>query len=77
MIKLRSKKYGCKKQRFYRIVAMDSRTNSDGASIDVLGDYNSRTRKPYLTNKNIINFLNQGGKPAKTGYDIFLPRKHG
>ena len=34
MIKLRLKKYGRKGQPCYRIVAMDSRTKRDGASIE-------------------------------------------
>ena len=71
MIKLRLKRYGCKKQRCYRIVAMDSRTKRDGASIDELGYYNPRTKKTYLKNKKIIKFLHKGGKPTKTVYDIF------
>ena len=36
MIKLRLKKYGRKGQPCYRIVAMDSRTKRDGASICLL-----------------------------------------
>jgi small subunit ribosomal protein S16 len=75
MIKLRLKRYGGKKQSCYRIVAMDSRTKRDGASIEELGYYNPRTKQTYLKTEKILTFLNHGGKPTKTVYDIFCRAK--
>jgi small subunit ribosomal protein S16 len=48
MIKLRFKKYGRKGRLYYRIVAMDSRTKRDGASIEELGFYNPITDETHL-----------------------------
>ena len=53
MIKLRLKKYGRKGQPCYRIVAMDSRTKRDGASIEELGFYNPMTNETHLKSKRI------------------------
>ena len=48
MIKLRLKKYGRKGQPCYRIVAMESRTKRDGASIEELGFYKPMTNEIHL-----------------------------
>ena len=55
MIKLRLKKYGRKGQPCYRIVAMDSRTKRDGASIEELGFYNPMTDETHLKFQRIKN----------------------
>ena len=71
MIKLRLKRYGRKKQSCYRIVAMDSRTKRNGVSIEELGYYNPRTKQTYLKIAKIKTYLNHGGNPTKTVYDMF------
>ena len=48
MIKLRLTRYGRKQRPCYRIVAMDSRTKRDGASIEELGFYNPMTDETHL-----------------------------
>jgi small subunit ribosomal protein S16 len=40
MLKLRLKRYGRKKQPFYRIVLINSRSRRDGLAIKELGFYN-------------------------------------
>ena len=75
MIKLRLKKYGRKGQPCYRIVAMDSRTKRDGASIEELGFYNPITEETHLKFQNIKTKLKQGAKPTETVYSIFLKAK--
>ena len=72
MIKLRLKKYGRKGQPFYRIVAMDTRTKRDGASVEELGFYNPITGETYLKFQRIRTRLEQGAKPTETVRKIFV-----
>jgi len=76
MIKLRLKKYGRKGQACYRIVAMDSRSQRDGASIEELGFYNPITGEIILKLKKIRTRLNQGAKPTETVFNILIKSKH-
>ena len=75
MIKLRLKKYGRKGQPCYRIVAMDSRTKRDGASIEELGFYNPMTDERHLKFERIKTRLKQGAKPTETVYNILVKAK--
>jgi|TARA_B100000475_G_scaffold136870_1_gene100441 small subunit ribosomal protein S16 len=70
MIKLRLKKYGRKGQPCYRIVAMESRTKRDGASIEELGFYKPMTNEIHLRIQRIKTRLHQGAKPTETVYNI-------
>jgi len=75
MIKLRLKKYGRKGQPCYRIVAMDSRSKRDGASIEELGFYNPMTDETHLKFQRIKTRLEQGAKPTETVYNILVKAK--
>ena len=66
MIKLRLKKYGRKGQPSYRIVAMDSRTKRDGASIEELGFYSPMKKETFLKVVRIQARLNEGAQPTET-----------
>ena len=75
MIKLRLKKYGRKGQPCYRIVAMDSRTKRDGASIEELGFYNPMTDETHLKFERIKARLKDGAQPTETVHHIFVKAK--
>jgi len=75
MIKLRLKKYGRKGQPCYRIVAMDSRTKRDGASIEELGFYNPMTDETHLKFERIQARLKDGAQPTETVYNILVRAK--
>jgi len=75
MIKLRLKKYGRKGQPCYRIVAMDSRTKRDGASIEELGFYNPMTDETHLKFQRIKERLEQGAQPTETVHNILTKAK--
>ena len=75
MIKLRLKKYGRKGQPCYRIVAMDSRTKRDGASIEELGFYNPMTDETHLKFERIKARLKDGAQPTETVHNIFVKAK--
>ena len=75
MIKLRLKKYGRKGQPCYRIVAMDSRTKRDGASIEELGFYNPMTDETQLNFAKVVSRLKQGAQPTETVLNILTKAK--
>jgi small subunit ribosomal protein S16 len=75
MIKFRLKKYGRKGQPCYRIVAMDSRTKRDGASIEELGFYNPMTDETHLKFERIKARLKDGAQPTETVHNIFVKAK--
>jgi len=75
MIKLILKKYGRKGQPCYRIVAMDSRTKRDGASIEELGFYNPMTDETHLKFERIKARLKDGAQPTETVHNIFVKAK--
>ena len=72
MIKIRLKRRGRKGQPCYRIVAMESRTKRDGASIEELGFYNPITDETQLRFQSIKTRLDQGAKPTETVYNILV-----
>jgi len=72
MIKIRLKRRGRKGQPCYRIVAMESHTKRDGASIEELGFYNPITDETQLRFQGIKTRLDQGAKPTDTVYNILV-----
>ena len=63
---IRLKRVGAKKEASFRIVVMDSRTGTAGASIERLGTYNPRTN-PSLIKINAartIHWLHEGAVPS-------------
>ena len=75
MIKIRLKRRGRKGQPCYRIVAMESHTKRDGASLEELGFYNPITDETHLKFQRIRTRLEQGAKPTATVYNILVKAK--
>ena len=48
MVKIRLKRMGMKKQPFYRLVVIDSRSARDGRAIEEIGYYNPMTQPAEL-----------------------------
>ena len=68
MVRLRSQRYGSKKNPFYRIVATDSRNPRDGRYIEVLGTYNPLTNPATIKfdTEKVMKWLKAGAKPTDT-----------
>ena len=68
MVRLRSQRYGSKKNPFYRIVATDSRNPRDGRYIEVVGTYNPLTNPATIKfdTEKVIKWLKAGAKPTDT-----------
>ena len=68
MVRLRSQRYGSKKNPFYRIVATDSRNPRDGRYIEVVGTYNPLTNPANIKfdTEKVMKWLKAGAKPTDT-----------
>lgn len=68
MNSIRLKRIGAKKQASYRIVVMDSRTGSSGASVERLGLYNPRMHPSLirLDAARTLYWLREGAEPSDT-----------
>ena len=66
MVRLRSQRYGSKKNPFYRIVATDSRNPRDGRYIEVVGTYNPLTNPATIKfdTEKVMKWLKAGEKPT-------------
>lgn len=66
MLKLRLKRCGRKKQPFYKIVVMNSRSRRDGYAIEELGFYNPLDKTFKIDKGRAISRLQQGVQPTET-----------
>jgi len=67
MVKLRLARIGLKKQPVYRIVAIDERNARNGKPIEILGQYNPRTRPSteILDEGRVLYWLSVGAQPSE------------
>ena len=67
-VKLRLRRFGKKKQPFYRIVAIDSRAPRDGSYLDKIGHYNPITHPAeiLIDRAKAFQWLNTGAIPSDT-----------
>ncbi len=65
---LRLKKFGAKKNPFYRIVAMTKSTKRDGRALEELGHYDPKKGKDKVTldRERVEYWLKNGAKPSAT-----------
>lgn len=73
MVKIRLKRMGSKKNAFYRIVVMDSRTKRDGKAIDELGYYDA-VKDPAvikIDKEASLKWLSEGAQPTDTVKNLF------
>lgn len=65
---IRLKRVGAKKQASYRIVVIDSREGTSGASVERLGIYNPRTQPSVirLNAARALHWLHEGAEPSHT-----------
>ncbi|MDA3839042.1 MAG: 30S ribosomal protein S16 [Candidatus Delongbacteria bacterium] len=74
MVKLRLTRLGRKKRPFYRIVAIDSRKQRDGAFLERLGYFDpiasGESTKLVLDSENIMKWLLKGAQPSETVKNI-------
>ena len=67
-VKIRLSRAGRKKNPFYRIVVMDSRSRRDGAYVDQIGVYqpNNKGSQVELKDEKAMDWLSKGAIPSDT-----------
>lgn len=72
MVKIRLKRMGSKKNAFYRIVVMDSRTKRDGEAIAELGYYDAvKNPAEVKINEDLaLEWLKKGAQPTDTARNL-------
>lgn len=67
MVRIRLRRVGLKKQPSYRIVITDQRNPRDGSFIEVIGQYNPRTRPSteLLDEARALHWLSVGAQPTE------------
>ena len=66
MVVIRLRRAGSKKRPFFRVVVTDSRAARDSSFVEILGQYNPRTR-PALVNINterVQYWMSKGAQPS-------------
>lgn len=66
MVKIRLLRIGRNKTPYYRIVAVDSKAKSNGAYIELLGQYEPLNGTISLKDDKIKKWLNNGAQPTDT-----------
>ena len=66
MVKIRLLRIGRNKMPYYRIVAADSKAKSNGAYIELLGQYDPLNSKISLKEDKIKKWLSLGAQPTDT-----------
>ena len=68
MLVVRMRKAGSKKRPFFRVVVTDSRAARDSSYVEVLGQYNPRTKPETLKldRERLAHWLKLGAQPSDT-----------
>lgn len=66
MLSIRMRRTGSKKRPFYRVVVTEARTPREGKFIEVLGNYNPRTRPATveIDAARVRHWIQQGARPS-------------
>ncbi len=72
MVKIRLKRMGSKKNAFYRIVLMDSRTKRDGKAIAEIGYYDAvkNPAEVKINEELALEWLSKGAQPTDTARSL-------
>ena len=72
-VAIRLKRIGKKKQPFYRIIVIDSRSKRDGRSIDDLGFYQpwGAVKNSQIDKVKYADWVRKGAQPSETVKKVF------
>jgi small subunit ribosomal protein S16 len=68
MLKIRLRRMGARGQPSYRVVVVDSRKPRDGATVEIIGNYDPKTEPATIVVKEerALYWLKQGAQPTDT-----------
>lgn len=75
MLTIRLSRIGKKKQPYYRIIILEKHKDPWGDYLELLGNYNPRTKEVNLKADRIKYWLSQGAQPSNTVHNLLLKEK--
>ncbi|MCX7928275.1 MAG: 30S ribosomal protein S16 [Patescibacteria group bacterium] len=66
MIKIRLSRYGTKNNQFYRIVAINQRSKTQGKFLEILGTYNPKKFQINIDKDKVQSWINKGAKISES-----------
>ncbi len=74
MVKLIFSRTGKKKMPYYRIIAVDKQKDPWGKSLEILGNYNPRTKEAELKADRIEYWMKHGAQPSATLHNLMITK---
>lgn len=75
MVKIIFSRIGKKKQSYFRIIALDKKKDPWGKSLEILGNYDPRTKKLNVKIDRIKYWLKKGAQPSVTVHNLLVSHK--
>ncbi len=75
MLIIRLSRVGKKKQPTYRLVISEKARDTQGRSLEILGDYNPRTKVKRFNEERIKYWISKGAQASDSVWNIFLQMK--
>ena len=72
MLSIRFSRTGKKKQPYYRIVVLDKRKDPWGDYLEMLGNYDPRSKKLDIKTDRVKYWLSVGAQASNTVFNLFL-----
>ncbi len=72
MLTLRLSRIGKKKQPTYRLIVSEKARDPWGKALEILGDYNPRTKKATFNIEQIKHWISKGAQSSATVWNILL-----
>jgi small subunit ribosomal protein S16 len=75
MLTIRLSRVGKKKQPYYRLIVSEKGRDPWGRSLEILGNYNPRTKKAEFDTERIKHWLSKGATTSDTVWNLLLSMK--
>jgi len=72
---IRLARIGKKKQPYYRLIISEKARDLYGRHLEILGNYNPRTKKGEFKKERILYWLNLGAKASATVHNLLITNK--
>jgi len=72
MLAIKLSRMGKKNQPFFRIIVLEKTKDPFGDYLELLGNYNPKTKEINLKNERIKYWLSQGAQPTVTVHNLFV-----
>ena len=75
MVKIILSRIGKRKQPSYRLIVLDKQKDPWGKNLEILGNYNPRSKELDLKIERIKYWLSKGARPSATVHNLLVSKK--